>query len=170
MFIPEPHPTAWNRLTQNLSASRAGAKLFSFFFHHVDRTALHITRGKFTPGGWAIGLPVVILTTMGAKSGQLRALPLVAIPDGDRVIFIASNWGGKQYPAWYHNLRAHPQATVTYHNETRSFVAHQAQGEEYDRYWHKAVNLYRGYGEYKKRTGGRPIPIMVLEPEPQTET
>lgn len=168
MFIPEPHPSAWNRLNHSFSTSRVGAQVFSFFFHNVDRTALRLTRGRFAPGEWATGLPVAILTTKGAKSGQPRALFLVAIPDGDKVVFIASNWGGKQYPAWYHNLRAHPQATVTYHDETRSFVAHQAQGEEYDRYWQQAVNLYSGYGEYKKRTGGRPIPIMVLEPEPQS--
>jgi deazaflavin-dependent oxidoreductase (nitroreductase family) len=165
MFIPEPHPTAWNRLNHNFSTSRAGAKLFSLFFHHVDRTVLRLTGSKFAPGEWATGLPVAILTTTGAKSGQPRALPLIAIPDGDKVIFIASNWGGKHYPAWYHNLRAHPQATVTYHNETRAFVAREAQGKEHDRYWQKAVNLYKGYGEYKKRTGGRPIPIMVLEPD-----
>lgn len=168
MFIPEPHPNAWQRFNHNFSSSRIGAKVFSFFFHHVDRTALRVTRGKFSPGAQAIGLPIVILTTTGAKSGQPRALPLLAIPDGDKVIFIASNWGGTKYPAWYHNLRAHPQCTVTYRNETRAFSAREARGEEYDRYWQQAVNLYKGYAEYKTRTGGRRIPIMVLEP-PKTQ-
>lgn len=165
MFIPEPHPNAWHRFNHNFSTSRLGAKIFSFFFHHVDGTALRVTQGKFTPGGWAIGLPIAILTTTGAKSGQLRAIPLLAIPDGDKVIFIASNWGGTKYPAWYHNLRAHSYCTVTYQNETRAFVAREARGAEYDRYWQQAVALYKGYAEYKKRTGGRPIPIVVLEPK-----
>lgn len=168
MFIPEPHPNVWQRFNHKFSSSRIGAKVFSFFFHHVDRTALRVTRGKFSPGAWAIGLPIVILTTTGAKSGQPRALPLLAIPDGDKVIFIASNWGGAKYPAWYHNLRAHPQCTVTYRDETRAFIARETRGEEYDRYWQQAVNLYKGYAEYKTRTGGRPIPLMVLEP-PKTQ-
>lgn len=165
MFIPEPHPNAWQRFNHNFSSSRLGAKTFSWIFHHVDRTALRVTNGRFTLGGWGTGLPVAILTTTGAKSGQPRAIPLLAIPDGNKIIFVASNWGGTKYPAWYHNLRAHPQCTVTYRNETRAFVARAAHGDEYAHYWQKAVVLYKGYAEYKKRTGGRPIPIMVLEPE-----
>ena len=164
MFIPEPHPNAWHRFNQTFSSSRLGAKIFSFFFHHVDRTTLKLTSGRFTFGGWGTGLPVAILTTTGAKSGQSRAIPLLAIPDGNNVIFIASNWGGAKYPAWYHNLRAHPHCTVTYQNQTRAFIAREARDKEYDRYWRKAVALYKGYAEYKERTGGRPIPIMVLEP------
>ncbi len=167
MFIPEPHPHAWQHFNHNLSSSRLGAQVFSFVFHHLDRTALKLTAGRFTVGGWATGLPVVILTTTGAKSGQPRAIPLLAIPDHDKVIFIASNWGGTKYPAWYHNLRAHPQCAVTFRGETHGFVARQAEGDEYNRYWHKAAALYKGYAEYKNRTGGRPIPIMVLEPQAQ---
>jgi deazaflavin-dependent oxidoreductase (nitroreductase family) len=165
MFIPEPHPNAWHRFNHKLSSSRWGAKLFSFIFHHIDRAALELTNGRFTVGGWATGLPVAILTTTGAKSGQPRALPLLAIPDGVRVIFIASNWGGAKYPAWYHNLRAQPQCAVTYRGETRAFSARATQGAEYEHYWQKAVTLYQGYAEYQKRTGGRPIPIMLLEPK-----
>lgn len=165
MFIPEPHPNAWHRFNHNFSSSRLGAKIFSFVFHHIDRTALKLSAGRFTVGGWATGVPVVTLATIGAKSGISRVLPLLAIPDDDKVIFIASNWGGTRYPAWYHNLRAHPACTVTYRGETRSFTAREAKGQEYERYWNKAVNLYKGYAEYKKRTGGRPIPIMVLGPK-----
>lgn len=71
--------------------------------------------------------------------------------------------GRQKYPAWYHNLRAQPQCQVTYRNETRAFRARAAQGAEYARAWEHAVNLYKGYAEYQKRTGGRPIPILLLE-------
>lgn len=163
MFIPEPQPRAWQRWMHNLSSSRWGAKAFSFFFHHVDNTALKWSNGRFTFGGWATGLPVAILTTTGAKSGQPRAVPLLIIPYENALLLVASNWGGKKYPAWYHNLRAQPQCQVTYRNETRAFRARAAQGAEYARAWEHAVNLYKGYAEYQKRTGGRPIPILLLE-------
>ncbi len=165
MFIPEPHPNAFQRFNHNFSSSRLGAKTFSFFFHHVDNTVYAATKGRYTAGSLAIGLPVAILTTTGAKSKQPRAVPLLMFPDKKRLILIASNWGGKKYPAWYHNLNAHPQCTVTYRGETRFFRARQATTQEYPRYWQQAVHFYKGYDEYKKRTGGRPIPIMILEPE-----
>lgn len=164
MFIPKPHPNFLQRALHNVSSSRVGAKTFSYIFHHIDHTALKLSRGHFTAGSITTGLPVAVLTTTGAKSGQPRAVPLLMFPDGKKLILIASNWGGKKYPAWYHNLRVHPQCTVTYRGETRSFRAREASPQEYSRYWRQAVQIYKGYDEYKKRTGGRPIPIMVLEP------
>lgn len=163
-MIPPPHPNAIQRSLQTLSASAFGAKIFSYTFHHIDRPLLQATDGRFALSSLLGGLPIVILTTTGAKSGQPRAIPLIAIPDGEKIFLIASNWGGKNYPAWYHNLRANPRATVTYGGKTRAFVAHEANGKEYETYWQRAVDLYKGYALYKTRTGGRPIPIMVLEP------
>ena len=108
---------------------------------------------------------MITLTTIGAKSGQLRTVPLVGIPDGDRWVVIASNFGQAHHPAWYYNLKQHPQATVTQHGRTGDYVAAAASGEEYDRLWQKAVSLYAGYAAYKTRTGGREIPIIVLTPD-----
>jgi deazaflavin-dependent oxidoreductase (nitroreductase family) len=139
-------------------------KLASLTAHRLDRPLLQATQGRFSLGGFLTGLPVAILTTRGAKSGQARSLPLVVIPDGDKVILVASNWGGKNYPAWYHNLRAHPNATVMYRGESRTYIAREAREEEYKKYWRRAVELYSGYATYRTRTGGRPIPVMVLDP------
>lgn len=164
MFIPPPHPNWFNRFAHSVSSTALGAKIFSYTFHHIDRPILRATNGRFAISAFFVGLPIVTLTTTGAKSGQPRALPLIAIPDKEKVFLVASNWGGKNYPAWYHNLRAQPRATITYDGETRAFSAHQAQGQEYETYWTRAVELYGGYALYKTRTGGRPIPIMVLEP------
>lgn len=110
-----------------------------------------------------ISLPTIILTSKGAKTGQPRAAPLVAIPDGEKIILVASNWGGMRYPAWYHNLRANPHATVLYNGVKQTYIARQAVERECDAYRERAVSLYKGYAAYKNRTPGRPIPLMILE-------
>ena len=81
-------------------------------------------------------------------------------------MLIASNFGQAHHPAWYYNLKKHPQATVTLRGHTADYVAGEASGEEYDRLWQRAVALYGGYAAYKTRTGGRAIPIIILAPDP----
>jgi deazaflavin-dependent oxidoreductase (nitroreductase family) len=117
------------------------------------------------------GLPMVVLTTTGAKSGLKRTTPLLAIREGDDdtcFALIASNWGQDHHPGWYHNLKANPQATATIKGVSREYRAYEANGEEYDDYWQRASQIYFGYMLYKKRVGDRRIPIMVLEAEQQT--
>lgn len=158
-------PNALQRLTRRFSGTDFGARLASVLMHRIDRPVLNATQGRFAPSAMLTGLPVAIVTTTGAKSGLARLIPLVTIPDGDRLFLIASNWGGTSYPAWYHNLKAKPQAKVMTGGETKTYRAHEANDDEYARYWKKAVGMYAGYEGYKARTGGRPIPIMVLELE-----
>jgi deazaflavin-dependent oxidoreductase (nitroreductase family) len=111
------------------------------------------------------GLPVVTVITIGAKSGQLRSLPLIAIPDGENVILIASNYGQKHHPAWYYNLHAHPEAQLTYEGRTVTYTAHETTGTERERCWRRAVDLYSGYASYQERTGQRQIGVFVLIPQ-----
>ena len=73
-------------------------------------------------------LPLVTLTTIGAKSGQLRSTPLVGIPDGERLVLVASNFGQGHHPAWYYNLVKNPSASVTIAGATRNYVAAAATG------------------------------------------
>jgi len=110
------------------------------------------------------GLPVLTLTTTGARSGRKRDVPLIGIPDGIRIIVIASNFGKTNHPAWYYNLSANPEVEVTIGRRKGKYIAREAIEEEYDAYWEKAVSYYGGYDAYKKRTGGRKIPIIVLSP------
>ena len=88
----------------------AGWKPMSLFYartlHHIDRLVYRATHQRATLSGWIAGLPVVNLTTTGAKSGLLRTLPLLAIPRDDGFVVIASNYGQRRHPAWYHNLKA----------------------------------------------------------------
>lgn len=153
-----------HRLIQRCASSPPGAWLFARVLHHLDRPVLRLTQNRSSLTGALAGLPVVTLTTTGAKSGQPRSVPLVAVQDGDRLVLFASNFGQKHYPAWYYNLRAHPQATVTWRGQTRAYQAREAEGKEREDYWKRAVKLYAGYAAYEKRVGQRHIPIMVLSP------
>lgn len=159
-------PNILQRSIQRFAATSLGSKLFIPTAHRLDRIVLRLSNGRNTMVGLTAGLPVITLTTIGAKSGQLRSVPLIGIPDGHRYVLIASNFGQTHHPAWYYNLRQHPQATITLLGSTSDYVATEASGEEYDRLWQKAVSLYGGYAAYKTRTGGRAIPIIILAPEP----
>lgn len=115
-------------------------------------------------GGRVGGLPILLLTTTGRKSGRKRTMPLVYLPDGENIVVIASNGGADQHPAWWLNLRANPTAEVQVGREAKTVVAEKATGEERERLWHDVVELYHGYDEYSRMTE-REIPVVILRPE-----
>ena len=106
--------------------------------------------------------PMLLLKHVGAKSGTKRTTPLVYVRDGDDVVLVASKGGHPKNPAWYHNLRAHPDTTVQIGGERRPVRARVANAEEHKRLWPKAVATYSGYDGYQKRTA-REIPLVILE-------
>lgn len=158
-------PNLLQKMVQSLAATAPAAALLPPLAHRLDRLVLRLTGGRTTAVGLLAGLPLITLTTIGAKSGQLRSVPLVGIPDGDQLILIASNFGQEHHPAWYHNLVKTPHATVSLRGMTRDYAAHEVTGAEYERYWQRAVSLYAGYAAYKTRTKGRQIPVLVLKPQ-----
>jgi deazaflavin-dependent oxidoreductase (nitroreductase family) len=158
-------PNFLQKIVQRIAATAPGAKLLAPTAHRLDRLVLRASGGRTTAVGLMAGLPVLTLTTVGAKTGQLRSVPLVGIPEGDRLIVIASNFGQTHHPAWYHNLKKTPQVTVTMNGRTGDYIAREAKGKEYERLWKKAVSLYGGYAAYKERTGGREIPMIILTPD-----
>ena len=92
-------------------------------------------------------------------------MPIVAVPDGNKVILIASNWGQKHHPGWYFNLVKDPRATLAFDGQTGRYVAHEIPaGEQYERLWRKAAQVYSGYDRYRARCAGRAIPMLLLEP------
>ena len=105
--------------------------------------------------------PLLLLTTVGAKSGQCRTTPLGYMPEGDRLIVIASSGGAPTHPDWYHNLVAHPQVTVEVGTETFDAIAVVAEDEERDRLWTKGVALYPSLAEHQAKTT-RQIPVIAL--------
>lgn len=139
--------------------------LFSRALRPLDRGVFRISGGRSTLVSLLTGLPVVMLTTTGARSGQVRTLPVLGIPDGDRIVVLASNWGQERHPAWYHNLRADPRASVTAGGLTTPVRASEAAGEERDRQWSRALEYYPVWRIYQSRAGDRRIPIVVLTPD-----
>jgi deazaflavin-dependent oxidoreductase (nitroreductase family) len=155
----------WQRAAQHLTASKMGAKIFAKLLPMLDRPLLKLTNERYSTAGLLGGVPTIMLTTTGAKSGQPRRMPLIATPDGDRIVLVASNWGQSRNPAWYYNLRKNPQATVEYGGQKASYIAHEVTDPaEYERLWQKVNQVYLGYEKYRKWADERTIPLMVLEP------
>lgn len=117
--------------------------------------------GKPT-GGPFQGRDVLILTTKGAKSGEVRENPLVYHRDKGHYVIVASKGGAPTHPSWFHNLRAHPTVTVEVLGEKFQAKAHIPQGEEYERLYQQHAGINPGFREYRTRTT-RQIPVVVLE-------
>ncbi|HEX2285011.1 MAG TPA: nitroreductase/quinone reductase family protein [Mycobacterium sp.] len=105
----------------------------------------------------------MLLTTIGAKTGQQRTLPLLYLVDGDELILIASNYGRKGHPAWYRNLVANPKVEVLAGKRSGSYTATEiTEPAERERVWALALDQYAGYGDYEKLAGDRTIPLIRL--------
>jgi len=106
--------------------------------------------------------PMLLLDHVGARSAVRRTTPLVYVRDGEDVVMVASKGGHPRHPAWYHNLRAHPDTTVQIGSEHRPVHARVADPRERERLWPLAVSTYGGYEGYRRRTA-REIPLVVLQ-------
>jgi deazaflavin-dependent oxidoreductase (nitroreductase family) len=115
-------------------------------------------------GGTLEGRPVVILTSVGAKSGKVRKNPVMRIVDGDRYVAVASAGGSPANPSWYANLVAHPRVRLQDGANVGEFAAREVTGDEKRYYWTVAERFWPHFPEYRRLAGGRDIPIMVLEP------
>jgi deazaflavin-dependent oxidoreductase (nitroreductase family) len=113
-------------------------------------------------GGMLANSPMLLLTTTGAKTGQSRTTPLVYSKDGDRIVVIASMAGAPNNPDWYHNLRAHPTATVELGSEKFRVKATVTAGQERERLFKRQAEQLPIFNDYQKKTT-RQIPVFVLE-------
>ncbi|MFD4630680.1 nitroreductase family deazaflavin-dependent oxidoreductase [Streptomyces sp. NPDC058284] len=113
---------------------------------------------------WDTGLPVVIVTMRGAKSGKLRKVPLMRVEHEGRYAAVASKGGFPRHPVWYFNLKADPRVVLQDGAERRDLTARELTGEEKAQWWRRAVAAYPPYAEYQEKTS-RVIPVLVLEPE-----
>jgi deazaflavin-dependent oxidoreductase (nitroreductase family) len=114
-------------------------------------------------GGPFDGADMLLLHHTGAKSGADRVAPLMYLRDGDRYVIFASKGGAPENPAWYHNLKAHPDTRVEVGGETIEVVAEEAEGEERDRLFNAQAKASPQFGEYQEKTARR-IPVVVLTP------
>jgi F420H(2)-dependent quinone reductase len=115
-------------------------------------------------GGTLEGRPVVILTSVGAKSGNVRKNPVMRIVDGKRYVAVASAGGSLANPSWYANLVAHPVVRLQDGASVNLFTAREVTEDEKQYYWTVAERFWPHFPEYRKNAGGRDIPIMVLDP------
>ena len=152
------------RLLRRFAASGPGSVVFARVAHRIDRPVFRLTRGRQTFASLISGLPVVMLTTTGARSGRRRTVPLLGLPTDDGLAVIASNFGQHGHPGWFHNLRAKPEGEVTVDGRTWRFRAVEAEGERRERIWKAALEIYPGYAQYESRAAHRHISVFVLEP------
>ena len=157
-----PTPNAVQRAIRPLSSSRPGAWLFARSLPWIDKFVLRISRGQVTLTGATGGIPVLTITTTGARSGRPRTTPLMGVPFGGDIAVIGAHFGQPGTPAWYYNLRALPRADVAYRNRTVSATARQAGADERRAILGQARKIYPGYQAYARRITGREIPIMIL--------
>jgi hypothetical protein len=101
----------FQRLLQAFAVSKPGAALLARTIHRVDPFLLRVSGGRWSVPALS-GIPALLLTTTGARSGQRQVVPLVGVPDGERLILVASSFGRSRTPAWSYNLRAHPECQV----------------------------------------------------------
>jgi deazaflavin-dependent oxidoreductase (nitroreductase family) len=109
------------------------------------------------------GLPVIVLTTRGAKSGKLRKTPLMRVEHEGRYAVVASVGGAPKHPVWYFNVKADPHVELQDGPVKRDMRAREVTGAEKAGWWERAVAAYPPYADYQKKTS-REIPVFVLEP------
>lgn len=114
-----------------------------------------------TRGTTLHGLPVVILTTKGARSGKIRKTPLMRVEHDGQYVVVASLGGAPKHPVWYHNVKANPEVELQDGPVKQDMVARELTGEERARWWEIAVDAFPPYGDYQKKTD-RQIPLFVL--------
>ncbi len=124
--------------------------------------AYRLSGGKIG-GRWLRGAPVMLLTTIGRKSGLPRTVPVLYLVDGENLIIVASKAGGPRHPVWYLNLEANPDVEVEIGREKRKMTSRRATDAEKAAFWPRLVAMYRDYDDYQARTE-RDIPVIILSP------
>jgi deazaflavin-dependent oxidoreductase (nitroreductase family) len=137
--------------------------VMSTSFQDFNRNLINDLRanGKATSGPFE-GREVLILTTRGAKSGDVRENPLVYTRDGDHYVIVASKGGAPTNPKWYNNLLAHPDVTVEIGGQKFKAHARVADDDEYERLYQNHAKNMPAFNEYRKKTT-RKIPVVILE-------
>ncbi|MEV7322266.1 nitroreductase family deazaflavin-dependent oxidoreductase [Streptomyces sp. NPDC093970] len=138
----EPSPEAWVRDQVELYESSGGTK----------GTTLLDT-----------GLPVILLTTLGAKSGKIRKTPLMRVEHDGKYLVVASQGGAPKNPVWYYNVKSQPLVELQDGTVKQDMTAREITGAEKAAWWDRAVAAFPPYAEYQKKTD-REIPVFVLEP------
>jgi deazaflavin-dependent oxidoreductase (nitroreductase family) len=126
----------------------------------IDKMLQRLTRGRLTILDIA-GLPNLMLTAVGRRSGIPRETPLLCVPDGDDILIAGSNFGGPKQPVWVVNVEANPEVTVRYRRRTMRMVARRLDGEEREAAWKHMIQTWPNFALYEKKTD-RQIKVFRL--------
>jgi deazaflavin-dependent oxidoreductase (nitroreductase family) len=109
------------------------------------------------------GLPVVIVTSLGASSGKVRKNPVMRVEHDGKYAVVASKGGAPEHPTWYHNIKANPLVELQDGPVKQDMAARELDGDERATWWQRAVEAFPPYAEYQEKTD-RQIPVFILEP------
>jgi deazaflavin-dependent oxidoreductase (nitroreductase family) len=152
------------RAVRQFASTGPGSWLASRLLPRVDPYVFRLTRRTRTLSSVVAGLPIVFLTTIGARTGARRTSLVLGFPTDGGLVVIASNFGQAVHPAWYYNLQTNPEGEVFVNGRTWRFRAVEAEGDERDRIWREALTIYPGWASYERRATRRRIAVFVLEP------
>jgi deazaflavin-dependent oxidoreductase (nitroreductase family) len=127
-----------------------------------ENAELYMSSGG-TAGTELKGKPVILLTTVGAKTGKLRKTPLMRVEYDGHYAVVASLGGAPKNPVWYHNIVAHPRVELQDGTESGEYEAREVSGDEKATWWERAVAVWPDYADYQRKTD-REIPVFVLTP------
>jgi deazaflavin-dependent oxidoreductase (nitroreductase family) len=153
---------AFHRVVRVFATTKVGRVLFRPTAHHLDRLIGRLSGGKRTFAGIMGGVPAVMLTSTGAKSGAPRTVAVLGVPHPDGVAVIASNYGSHKHPAWYYNLKVNTACTVEIEGETWRATARLATASERDDIWAKGVAIMPGLIKEEVWAGDRHIEAFIL--------
>lgn len=129
----------------------------------VRKHANRIDEAGSTEGVRLKGKPVILLTTVGAKTGKIRKTPLMRVEHNGEYAVVASTGGAPKHPVWYFNIKAHPRVELLDGDVTKDYEAREIDGDEKAAWWERAVAAWPDYDEYQAKTD-RQIPVFVLTP------
>lgn len=151
----------YERTLERFARTSAGYWYVTRVAPKLDPPLLRISGGRVSS---VYPVPVMLLTTTGAKSGLPRTLPLLYLSDGDSLVLVASNYGRPGNPAWYRNLKVNPTVDVLAGKRSGRYTASEiTDTTERANAWAQAVDLYAGYGDYEVRATNRTIPLIRLQ-------
>src|SRR3954469_1295488 len=150
------------RWVRRLAASRPGSWLFARVLPRIDRFVLRVTRGRRAATAGVAGLPVVRLTTTGARTGLPRTVFVLGVPIGDAIAVAAGNFGRPEDPGWCTNLRGDRRARLVVDGRARDVAAEELTGAARAELWGRVIEVYPGAAAYQRRAGARTIGVFLL--------
>ncbi|HKJ57009.1 MAG TPA: nitroreductase family deazaflavin-dependent oxidoreductase [Nitriliruptoraceae bacterium] len=151
------------RAIRQVAISPVGMWATSRWLYRIDKVVHRRTDGRHTLTSFMTGMPIAMVTTTGARSGQRRVSPLIALPTDDGVAVVGSNYGGDHHPGWVHNLWADPHGSLTVDDETWNFEAVEVEDDRRAEIWDAFARAWPGYARYEERAAPRRIAVFDLQ-------